>query len=74
MKVARALVGTLAQCDTELAFARIEELFERMGGFYETSTWITHYFVLQIQFVEAVVLSLTSDDFTMGQRTAPLAG
>jgi len=66
MKVASAYVGALAQGATEPALQGIEELFQQMSGFHEIWTSLSHYFVLQIQFVDAVVLAVVSDDFAMG--------
>ena len=50
----------------EVAQQRIEELFTQVVGIKDTFTTNNFYYRSQLDVVEAVVLAVVSDDFTMG--------
>ncbi|HEX5270288.1 MAG TPA: hypothetical protein VFW33_07375, partial [Gemmataceae bacterium] len=64
--LARAYAAALSQAPVEVAQARFEELFDKLEGILDTFTTNTHYSRCQLQVVEAVVLAVVSDDFTVG--------
>jgi hypothetical protein len=64
--LARAYASALSQAPVELAKKRFEELFEKLEGFLDCWTTNEYYSQSQIQVVEAVVLAVVSDDFTVG--------
>jgi hypothetical protein len=63
--LACAYVRTLGQAPTELAIGRLEQLFRRMDRIRDMYTTNTHYSLARLCLVEAVVLALVSDDFTL---------
>jgi hypothetical protein len=62
----RAYASALGQAPVEVAQERFEELFEKLEGILDTFTTNDHYSQCQLQVVEAVVLAVVSDDFTLG--------
>ena len=51
-----------------MAKRRLEELVTKVEGIKDSWTTGTHYSRLQLDIVEAVVLAVVSDDFTMGTQ------
>jgi hypothetical protein len=64
--LACAYVNTLGQAPMELAMPRVLELVRKLEGVYDTFTTYSHYSLSRLDLVEAVVLSLVSDEFTVG--------
>lgn len=64
--LACAYASALSQAPIEAAQTAWDELFDKVEGIYDT--WTTHEFYLltQLMVVEAVVLAVVSDDFTVG--------
>ena len=65
-KLACAYASVLGQAPVELALPRLEELFRRLGQLANTLTTNTHFSLYHIALIEAVVLAIVSDDFTIG--------
>jgi hypothetical protein len=59
----------LGQAPLELAQRRLEELYHRLEGIRDTFTTNSHYSLSQLDLVEAVVLSVVTDDFLMGSSS-----
>ncbi|HKB36673.1 MAG TPA: hypothetical protein VKD72_09480 [Gemmataceae bacterium] len=64
--LARAYALTVGQAPIEAAQKRLEELFHRLQGVKDTFTTNTHYSLLQLDVVEAVVLAVVNEDSAMG--------
>ncbi len=64
--LARAYATALGQAPVEAAQRRFDELFEKLEGILDSFTTNEFYSQAQIQVVEAVVLAVVSDDFTVG--------
>ena len=58
--------ATVGQAPVEIAQKRLEELLHKLQGIKDTYTTNTHYSLSQIDVVEAVVLAVVNDDYTMG--------
>jgi hypothetical protein len=58
--------ATLGQAPVESAQKRLEELFQNLKGVRDTYTTNRYYSLYQLKVVEAVVLAVVSDDFTLG--------
>ncbi len=63
--LAKAYAQTVGQAPVEAAQQRLEELFRRLQGIKDTFTTSSHYSLLQLDVVEAVVLSVVSEDSAM---------
>jgi hypothetical protein len=59
---------TVAQAPVAIAQKRLEEIFTNIKGVRDTFTTSTHYFRSQFDVIEAVVLAVVSDDFTLGSQ------
>jgi hypothetical protein len=66
VNLTRAYAAALSQAPVELAQKRFEELFDKLEGIRDTWTTSSHYQLSQLLVVEAVVLAVVSDDFTVG--------
>jgi cellulose synthase operon protein C len=66
--LAAVYATTLGQAPREVAQKRLEELFTQVGGIKDTFTTARYYYRSQLDVVEAVVLAVVSDDFTMGSQ------
>jgi cellulose synthase operon protein C len=64
--LAAVYAATLGQAPRETAQKRLEELFTHVEGVKDTFTTAKYYYRSQLDVVEAVVLAVVSDDFTMG--------
>ncbi len=64
--LACAYAATLGQAPVELAQQGLEELFQRLKGVRDNWTTNRYYSLSQLKVVEAVVLAIVSDDFTLG--------
>lgn len=64
--LACAYASTLSQAPVEAAQQRLEELFQKLRGVRDTYTTNRYYSLYQLKVVEAVVLAVVSDDFTLG--------
>jgi hypothetical protein len=60
--------GTVGQASVEVAQKRLEEVFQKLTGIRDTYTTNNYYSLSQLDVVEAVVLAVASDDFTMGTQ------
>ncbi len=67
--LACSYVATLGQAPIDLALPRVLELFRKLRGVYDTFTTYSHYSLSRLDLVEAVILSLVSDDFTIAPET-----
>jgi hypothetical protein len=66
MRLACAYASAMGHAPPEVAQKRIEELFDRLEGVWDNHLTKSHYSTFQLRVVEAVVLALVSDDFTLG--------
>jgi hypothetical protein len=66
--LAKAYAASVGQAQVEVAQKRLEEIFKSLKGIKDTYTTSTHFSVSQLDVVEAVVLAVVSDDFTMGTQ------
>jgi len=57
---------TVGQAPVEMAQKRLEELFGKLSNIRDTYTTNQYYSLSQLDVVEAVVLAVVSDDFTLG--------
>jgi hypothetical protein len=60
--------GTVGQAQVEVAQKRLEEIFQKLTGIRDTYTTNNYYSLSQLDVIEAVVLAVASDDFTMGTQ------
>lgn len=67
-QLACAYAAAVGQAPVEVAQKRLEELFRQLKGIKDTYTTSSHFSVSQLDVVEAVVLAVVSDDFTMGTQ------
>jgi cellulose synthase operon protein C len=67
--LACAYVNTLGQAPLELAQPRVLELFRKLKGVYDTYTTHSHYSLSRLDLVEAVILSMVSDEFAIAPET-----
>ncbi len=67
-QLAQAYSRAAGQAPVEMAQKRLEEVFKQLKGIRDTYTTSTHFSVSQLDVVEAVVLAVVSDDFTMGTQ------
>ena len=58
----------MGQAPVEIAQKRLEEIFRQLKMIKDTYTTSSHFSVSQLDVVEAVVLAVVSDDFTMGTQ------
>ena len=65
-QLACTYAATIGQAPVEMARKRLEELFGKLPPIKDALTTRSHYFLLHLNVVEAVVLAVVSDDFTMG--------
>jgi hypothetical protein len=64
-KTACAYMTALGQAPMEFALARMQEFFRKVEGVYDNYTTVSHYSLTRFIVVEALVLALVSDDFTL---------
>jgi hypothetical protein len=64
--LACSYVQVLSQAPAEEALRRTEELFRDLTGIHDAYTTNTHYSVSRLKFIDALVLAIVSDDFTVG--------
>jgi hypothetical protein len=64
--LACAYASAVGQAPVEVAQRRLEELLHKLTGIKDTYTTNTHYSLSQLDVVEAVVLAVVNDDYTMG--------
>jgi len=67
-QLAQSYAGAVGQAPVEVAQKRLEEIFKSLKGVRDTYTTSSHFSVSQLDVVEAVVLAVVSDDFTMGTQ------
>ncbi len=65
--LAVAYAGTLGQAPPAEALPRLAELCSQLERIHDTYTVVSHYSAARLALVEAVVLALASDDFTLGE-------
>ncbi len=67
-QLAGAYAGTVGQAPVEKAQQRLEELFGKLPPISDgmTPAMLGYFYLLHLNVVEAVVLAVVSDDFTMG--------
>jgi hypothetical protein len=66
--LACAYATALGQAPVEIAQKRLEEIFARLDGVRDAFLSKHHYSQTQVRVVEAAVLAVVSDDFTLGAR------
>ena len=66
--LAAVYAATLGQAPQAIAQARLEELFTHVVGIRDVFTTAKYYYRSQLDVVEAAVLAVVSDDFTMGTQ------
>jgi hypothetical protein len=59
-------VATLGQAPAELALKGIEELFDKLERIRDTYETNSHYSLSQLMVIEALVLSIVTEDFAVG--------
>jgi hypothetical protein len=59
---------TVGQAPVAVAQKRLEEIFTSVKGVKDTYTTSSHFSVSQLDLIEAVVLAVVSDDFTLGTQ------
>jgi cellulose synthase operon protein C len=57
---------TIGQAQVEVAQKRLEEIFQKLNGIRDGYTTKDYYSLTQLNVIEAVVLAVASDDFTLG--------
>lgn len=62
--LACAYARTVAQAAPAVALARLDEIFTLLKNYRDTFTTSSHFSVVQMDLIEAVVLAVVSDDFT----------
>jgi hypothetical protein len=67
-KLACAYARTVGQAPVAVAQKRLEETFTSVKGVKDTYTTSSHFSVSQLDLIEAVVLAVVSDDFTLGTQ------
>ena len=67
-QLAKSYAYAVGQAPVEVAQRRLEEIFKSLKNVKDTYTTSTHFSVSQLDVVEAVVLAVVSDDFTMGTQ------
>ncbi len=65
-RLALTYAATLGQAPPELALAGIEELFRKLDGIHDTFTTNSHFSLSQLDFIQAVVLAVATEDFAVG--------
>jgi hypothetical protein len=69
LALACAYAKALGAAPLALVQERVEELFVKLEGIPNTSSYGNYYGPTQIKFVESVILAVVSDDFTQGSQT-----
>lgn len=67
-EVACAYLSALGQAPLEFALARIIEFFRTIEGVYDNYTTTSHYSLTRLNVVEAMMLAIVSDDFTLDRE------
>jgi hypothetical protein len=67
--LAVAYMDALGQAPVSLALPRVEEVFHQLHGVKDSLLTKTHYSLAQLRLIEAAVLAVVNDDFTL----APVA-
>jgi cellulose synthase operon protein C len=67
-QLACVYAAAVGQAPVEVAQKRLEEIFRQLKMIKDTYTTSSHFSVSQLDVVEAVVLAVVSDDFTMGTQ------
>jgi hypothetical protein len=65
--LARGYVRALGQAPIAQALLRLEELFRTLEGVHDTFTTVSHYSLSRYDVVEAMVLTLISEDFLLDE-------
>jgi hypothetical protein len=68
LALACAYAKALGAAPITVAQERLEELFERLEGIPNTSSYGNYYSPAQLKIVESVILAVVSDDFTQGAQ------
>jgi hypothetical protein len=63
--LAVAYVDALGQAPVSLALPRVEEVFHQLHGVKDSLLTKTHYSLAQLRLIEAAVLAVVNDDFTL---------
>lgn len=66
-KLACAYASSLGQAPVEDAIPRFAELFKKLKGISDSFTTNTHFSLSHLDLIEAVLLAMVSDDFTMNE-------
>jgi hypothetical protein len=65
-RLAKAYLAALGQAPVDVVQQCIEELLDHLDDIFDTWSTRTHYSASQLAVIEAVVLAVVSDDFTIG--------
>ena len=66
--VACAYLSALGQAPLDFALARTKEFFRTIEGVYDNYTTTSHYSLTRLTVVEAMMLAIISDDFTLDRE------
>jgi cellulose synthase operon protein C len=67
-ELACAYLTALGQAPLEFALSRVMEFFRKVEGIYDNYTTLSHYSLTRLNVVEAMMLALCSDDFTLDRE------
>jgi hypothetical protein len=65
-RLACTYAATVVKAPVELAQARLEELFRKLRGVRDSWTTSSHYSVLEMEVLEAVVMAVVGDESALG--------
>ncbi|MHB1426087.1 MAG: hypothetical protein ACYC3I_23230 [Gemmataceae bacterium] len=66
--LACAYARTVGQATPTVALARLEEIFTHLKNYRDTFTTSSHFSVVQMDLIEAVILAVASEDFMQGTQ------
>lgn len=66
-KLACAYAAALGQAPVDEAMPRFTEMFKKLKGIQDSFTTNTHFSLSHLDLIEAVLLAMVSDDFTMNE-------
>jgi cellulose synthase operon protein C len=66
-ELACTYIGTLGQTPIGLAMAAIDELLQHLRGVFDNYASHTHYSASKLEVIEAIVMTVVTEEFAMGQ-------
>jgi hypothetical protein len=66
-ELASAYVAALGQAPVGLALPAIDELLAKLDRVYDNFTTYTHYSASKLEVIEAIVMTVVTEEFAMGQ-------